>query len=39
MDAETVSKEKLLINGKTAMEKEIEVPFEIINSADHIFEE
>jgi len=35
---ETVSKGKLLINAKTATEKKIEIPYEILNSADHIFE-
>jgi putative ABC transport system substrate-binding protein len=35
---ETVKKGKLLINAKTAMEKNIEIPYEILNSADHVFE-
>jgi putative ABC transport system substrate-binding protein len=35
---ETVMKGKLLINAKTAMNKNIEIPYEILNSADHVFE-
>ena len=35
---ETVQKGKLLINAKTAMKKNIEIPYEILNSADQVFE-
>ena len=35
---ETVKKGKLLINAKTAMKKNIEIPYEILTSADHVFE-
>ncbi|MBU4316541.1 MAG: hypothetical protein KKF30_04630 [Proteobacteria bacterium] len=35
---ETVMKGKLLINAKTAIDKKIEIPYEILNSADHIYE-
>ena len=35
---ETVTKGKLLINAKTAMEKKIMIPYEILNSADQVFE-
>ncbi|MBA3031283.1 MAG: hypothetical protein FP814_04480 [Desulfobacterium sp.] len=35
---ETVSKGKLLINAKTATEKKIEIPYEILSSADQVFE-
>ena len=35
---ETVMNGKLLINGKTAVSKNIDIPYEIISSADHVFE-
>ena len=35
---EKVSKGKLLINAKTAITKNIDIPYEILNSADHIYE-
>ena len=35
---ETVSKGKLVINAKTAMDKNIDIPYEILNSADQVFE-
>lgn len=35
---ETVSKGKLVINAKTATEKKIDIPYEILSSADHVFE-
>ena len=38
MPMETVKKGKLIINAKTAVRKNIEIPYEILNSADHVFE-
>ena len=35
---ETVSKGKMMINARTATQKNIEIPYEILNTADHIFE-
>ena len=35
---ETVSKGKLMVNAKTATQKDIEIPYEILETADRIFE-
>ena len=35
---ESVVKGKLIINGKTAMDKGIDIPYEIISSADQVYE-